>query len=115
MVKENTVEKEVKKAGLLALVAAAGAAVGGALGLIFAPQSGKKTRADIKKTLDDAEKEIKERADQVQDLTAAQYQKIVDEVIDKYEVVKDLGDKEVIKIKKELGAKYPKAKPSSKS
>lgn len=109
MVKQN----KAGKTGLLALVAAIGAVVGGALGVLFAPQSGKETREDIKEALNDAKKEIGEKANKIQDLTLAQYQKIVDEVVNQYKTIKSLGDEKVTKIKKEFCANYQKTKKSS--
>jgi len=109
MAKQN----KAKKAGLLALVAGIGGVVGGALGVLFAPQSGKETREDIKEALSDAKKEIGEKANQIQDLTLTQYQKIVDEVVNQYKTIKNLGNKKVAKIKKEFCANYQKAKKSS--
>jgi len=109
MAKQN----KAKKVGLLALVAAIGAAVGGALGVFFAPQSGKETRKDIKKALNDAKKEIEKKAGRIQNLTLSQYQKIVDEVVDQYKTIKNLGSKKVTEIKKEFCANYQKTKKSS--
>ena len=109
MVKQN----KAKKVGLLALVAGIGAVVGGALGVLFAPQSGKETREDIKKALNDAKEEVGEKANKIQDLTIAQYQKIVDEVVNQYKAIKNLGDKKVAKIKEEFCANYQKTKKSS--
>ena len=110
-----TKQNKAKKAGLLALAATVGAAIGGALGVLFAPQSGKETREDIKKALNDAKKEIGEKANQIQDLTLTQYQKIVDEVVNQYTTIKNLGNKKVAKIKKEFCANYQKTKKSSQS
>jgi len=110
-----TKQNKTKKAGLLALAAAIGAVIGGALGVLFAPQSGKETREDIKKALNDAKKEVGEKANQIQDLTLTQYQKIVDEVINQYKTIKNLGGKKVAKIKKEFCANYQKNKKSSRS
>ncbi|PIS15310.1 hypothetical protein COT63_00505 [Candidatus Shapirobacteria bacterium CG09_land_8_20_14_0_10_38_17] len=106
-------QNKIKKAGFLALAATIGAAVGGALGVLFAPQSGKETREDIKKALNDTKKEIKEKANKIQDLTSDQYQKIVDEVVDQYEAIKSLGSKKIAKIKKGLYANYQKTQKTS--
>jgi len=109
MAKQN----KAKKAGLLALAAAIGAAVGGVLGVLFAPQSGKETREDIKKALNNAKKEIGKKAERVQNLTLTQYQKIVDEVVDQYKTIKNLGNKKVAEIKRGFCAGYRKTKKSS--
>jgi len=110
-----TKQNKAKKVGLLALVATIGAAVGGVLGVFFAPQSGKETREDIKKALNDAKKEVEEKANKIQDLTLTQYQKIVDEVVNQYKTIKNLGNKKVAKIKKEFCTNYQKTKKSSRS
>jgi gas vesicle protein len=62
-----------------------GVAAGAALALIYAPQSGARTRRQIKRAVNDAGDYIKDTADNVQDL-AGKYIKrgkdVVDDVVD---------------------------------
>ena len=59
---DNGVKKNV-------LAAALGALVGGIAGILFAPKSGKETRGDIKEAVEKATVEVKEKAEEVRDLT----------------------------------------------
>ena len=80
----------------------AGAAVGAGLGVLFAPKSGKETRADIKKKID----EIIEQAKQlkVEDVK----EMIVKKVNELQEQLKDLDKEKVLKVAKQKAKKIQK-------
>ncbi|MBP8590970.1 YtxH domain-containing protein [Candidatus Shapirobacteria bacterium] len=100
-------DKGVKKNILAAVL---GALAGGVAGILFAPKSGKETRGDIKKAVEKATAEIKEKAEGVRDLTVEKYQAIVDEVTGEYQELKDLSAEKLGKIRENLYKNYQKAK-----
>ena len=85
--------KKEKLAGLGKF--ALGAAIGGALGVLFAPKSGKETRQDLKNKLDELVAKIKK----------IDKDELVDKIEDKIEEIKeelaDLDKEKVLEIAKE--------------
>jgi len=100
---DNGVKKNV-------LAAALGALAGGIAGILFAPKSGKETRGDIKKAVEKAAVEIKEKAEEVRDLTVEKYQAIVDEVTEEYQDLRELSAEKLGEIKENLYKNYQKVK-----
>ena len=73
----------------------AGAAIGAGLGLLFAPKSGKETRKELKKSIDELVQKAREiDADDVKD-------KILDKVDEIQKELKDLDKEKVLKIAQE--------------
>jgi len=99
--------KKTSRAGVFALVAAVSAAVGGLLGVLFAPQSGKKTRKEIGDFLEKIEKEVVREAKKTANLTEKSYRRIVDQASRRYLKAKKIGVKKMEEIKKELYRRYP--------
>lgn len=80
----------------------AGAAIGAGLGILFAPKSGKETRADIKKKLDDILEQVKNlKAEDIKEM-------IVGKVNELQEELKDLDKEKVLKIAKQKAKKIQK-------
>ena len=79
-----------------------GAAVGASLGILFAPKSGKETRADIKKKLD----EIIEQAKALK--TEDVKEMILQKVEDIQNELKDLDKEKVLKMAKQKAKKIQK-------
>lgn len=80
----------------------AGAALGVGLGVLFAPKSGKETRADLKKALDNVLEQVKNiKAEDVKE-------KIVKKVNDLQEELKDLDKEKVLKVAKAKAKKIQK-------
>ena len=100
---DNGVKKNV-------LAAALGALVGGIAGILFAPKSGKETRGDIKEAVEKATVEIKEKAEEVRDLTVEKYQAIVDEVTEGYQELRELSAEKLGEIREDLYKNYQKIK-----
>ena len=92
------------------LAAALGALAGGIAGILFAPKSGKETRGDIKKAVEKATVEIKEKAEEVRDLTVEKYQAIVDEVTEGYQELRELSAEKLGEIREDLYKNYQKIK-----
>ncbi|MEC4113233.1 YtxH domain-containing protein [Myroides pelagicus] len=53
------------KVGGTVLAVLAGVAVGASLGILFAPEEGKKTRKKIKKTFDDSKEDLEDKIDEL--------------------------------------------------
>ncbi len=104
---QKSQDKGVKKN---VLAAALGALVGGIAGILFAPKSGKETRGDIKKAVERATAEIREKAEEVRDLTVEKYQAIVDEVTEEYQELRELGAEKLGEIRENLYKNYQKVK-----
>ena len=80
----------------------AGAAVGAGLGILFAPKSGKETRADIKKKIDEIIEQAKQlKAEDVKEM-------IVKKVNELQAELKDLDKEKVLKIAKQKAKKIQK-------
>lgn len=80
----------------------AGAAIGAGLGVLFAPKSGKETRADLKKKFDEVLEQVKSiKAEDVKE-------KIVKKVNDLQKELKDLDKEKVLKIAKQKATKIQK-------
>ena len=79
-----------------------GAAVGASLGILFAPKSGKETRADIKKKIDEIIEQAKQlKAEDVKEM-------IVKKVNELQEQLKDLDKEKVLKVAKQKAKKIQK-------
>ena len=104
---QKSQDKGVKKN---VLAAALGALAGGIAGILFAPKSGKETRGDIKKAVEKATVEIKEKADEVRDLTVEKYQAIVDGVTEEYQELRELSAEKLGEIRADLYKNYQKIK-----
>ena len=104
-------DKGVKKN---VLAAALGALAGGLAGILFAPKSGKETRGDIKKVVEKAAVEVKEKAGKVRDLTVEKYQAIVDEVTEEYQELRELSAEKLGEIRENLYKNYQKVKKGGK-
>ncbi len=80
----------------------AGAAVGAGLGILFAPKSGKETRADIKKKIDEIIEQAKQlKAEDVKEM-------IVKKVNELQAELKDLDKEKVLKNAKQKAKKIQK-------
>lgn len=89
-----------KNSGISKFVA--GALVGAGLGVLFAPKSGKETRADIKKKLD-------EIIEQTKTLKAEDVKKMILKKVDEIQKeLKDLDKEKVLKIAKQKAKKIQK-------
>ncbi|HBA37717.1 MAG TPA: gas vesicle protein [Firmicutes bacterium] len=100
-------EKKVNKSGAGKTVAAivGGAAIGAGLGVLFAPKSGKETRNDLKKKLD-------ELVSKIQDIKVEDVKKYVTKKTK--EIEKALNDLDKEKLLKEAEKKAKKIEKSAK-
>ena len=93
-------KNNMKKGGLGKFVC--GAAIGAGLGLLFAPKTGKETRADLKKKFDEVLEKVKSiKAEDVKE-------KNVKKVNELQKELKDLDKEKVLKIAKSKATKIQK-------
>jgi gas vesicle protein len=85
---------------------AAGAIIGAMAGILLAPKSGKETRDDIKKFVDDSKTKIANKVKEVGDLTKEQYEKIVDLVVDEGSKTIDVTKEDLGQLKSDLKERY---------
>lgn len=79
-----------KKEKDLLIGASVGAIAGVIAGLLFAPKSGKETRADLVKHLHEMKDKIAKELDKAGKVTKETYDKIVDKIVKVYEVEKKI-------------------------
>jgi len=79
-----------KKEKDLLIGASVGAIAGVIAGLLFAPKSGKETRADLAKHLHEMKDKIAKELDKAGKVTKETYDKIVDKIVKVYEVEKKI-------------------------
>lgn len=93
-------KNNMKKGGLGKFLC--GAAVGAGLGLLFAPKTGKETRADLKKKFDEVLEQVKSiKAEDVKE-------SIVRKVNELQKELKDLDKEKALKIAKQKATKIQK-------
>lgn len=97
---ENKESETMKKKTIATL--GVGAAVGAGLGILFAPKSGKETRAELKQKMD----ELKTKLSNIEMKDVKEY---VEKKVEKIEAeLKDLDKEKVIKIAKDKAKKIEK-------
>ncbi|MCL5795600.1 MAG: YtxH domain-containing protein [Patescibacteria group bacterium] len=90
--------------------ALAGAIAGALAGILFAPKSGKETRADMAKYYVKIKDDVAEKIAEISDLTKESYEKIVAGVVASYEQAKKITAKDAAIIKRDLDKAYIKVR-----
>lgn len=88
--------------------ASAGLLAGAIAGILLAPQSGKKTRADIAGYLGEMKDKIADELAKAGKVTKKIYEEVVDKVVKVYEVEKKISPKDAKDIKAILDKNYAK-------
>ena len=57
-----------------------GVVAGGVLGVLFAPKSGKETRADLQKYIKDAEENLEKKKEEIQEAASRQLSKVKEQM-----------------------------------
>lgn len=94
--------------------AAVGALAGAVAGILFAPKSGKETRADIAKYLEEMKDEVADKLSKAGDFTKEKYNSVVDSVVSNYKKAKKITEDEAKEISEKLEEGYDKVKKASK-
>lgn len=83
-----------------------GLAIGGALGVLFAPKSGKQTRQDLKKAYRATSKDIAKRINDLEDISQSKYDQIVDAVVNEYQKLDPITQEQIETLKTTLQEKW---------
>ncbi len=84
----------------------AGLAIGGALGVLFAPKSGRQTRQDLKKAYRATSKDIAKRINDLEDMSQSKYDQIVDAVVNEYQKLDPITQEQIETLKTTLQEKW---------
>lgn len=104
---------EDKSKGIM-IGATVGVLAGVIAGVLFAPKSGKQTRADIKDYILEMKDKIAEELTKAGDVTKEAYNEIVDKVVKVYELEKKITAEDVADIKEKLDANFDEVKKAIK-
>ncbi len=96
-------EKDNKK---LIIGAAAGLLAGAIAGVLFAPKSGKETRAEIGNYLHEMKDKIAEELEKAGKVSKEKYQELVKKIVETYEKEKKITTEEAVEIKDKLSRSY---------
>jgi len=83
-----------------------GALAGLAVGLLYAPKSGRRTRADMRRYYFEMKDQVLESLSQIKDITKETYEKVVNSVVKGYEEARLVTSVEAAQIRKELKSGY---------
>ncbi len=86
--------------------ASVGVLAGAIAGVLFAPQSGKETRANIANYIHEMKDKIAEELMNVEEVTKEKYNEIVEKIVKVYELEKKITVEEAQDIKEKLDANY---------
>ena len=86
--------------------ASVGVLAGAIAGILFAPQSGKETREDIKKYLHEMKEKIAEELSKVGEITKEKYDEVVGKTVKIYETEKKISSEDAADIENRLKNNY---------
>jgi gas vesicle protein len=84
----------------------AGLAIGGVIGVLFAPKSGRQTRQDLKKAYRATSKDIAKRINDLEDISQSKYDQIVDAVVNEYQKLDPITQEQIDALKATLQDKW---------
>jgi len=85
----------------------AGLAIGGILGILLAPKSGKQVRQDLKKAYRATSKDIARRINEIEDISQSKYEQVVEAVINEYKKLDPMTQEQIESLKSTLQNKWP--------
>lgn len=83
-----------------------GLAIGGVLGVLLAPKSGKQVRQDLKKAYRATSKDIARRINDIEDISKSKYEQIVEAVINEYKKLDPMTQEQIESLKLTLQNKW---------
>jgi gas vesicle protein len=84
----------------------AGLAIGGVIGVLFAPKSGRQTRQDLKRAYKATSKDIAKRINDLEDISQSKYDQIVDAVVNEYQKLDSITQEQIEALKATLQDKW---------
>jgi gas vesicle protein len=84
----------------------AGLAIGGILGVLLAPKSGKQVRQDLRKAYKATSQDIAKRIGDIEDISKSKYDQIVEAVISEYEKLDPITQEQIESLKSILKNKW---------
>jgi gas vesicle protein len=84
----------------------AGLAIGGILGVLLAPKSGKQVRQDLRKAYKATSKDIAKRLDNIEDISKSKYDQVVEAVINEYKKLDPMTKEQIESLKATLTNKW---------
>ena len=102
-------DKNSKKGGFLA-AGIIGGLIGAAMGILFAPKSGKETRKSLMRWAQQMSEEVESQVKDAKEMTQDKYEKIVDMVTDKYRKAQDIKESELDDFAKDLKKRWSRIK-----
>jgi gas vesicle protein len=84
----------------------AGLAIGGLLGILLAPKSGKQVRHDLKKAYKSTSQDVAKRISSIEDISKSQYEQIVDAVVNEYKKLDPITKEQIDSLKSILQNKW---------
>ncbi|NBP57097.1 YtxH domain-containing protein [bacterium] len=84
----------------------AGLAIGGILGILLAPKSGKQVRQDLKKAYRATSKDIARRINEIEDISQSKYEQVVEAVINEYKKLDPMTQEQIESLKSTLQNKW---------
>lgn len=84
----------------------AGLAIGGLLGVLLAPKSGKQVRQDLRKAYKYTSKDIAKRLNSIEDISKSKYDQVVEAVINEYKKLDPMTQEQIESLKSTLQNKW---------
>jgi len=84
----------------------AGLAIGGLLGVLLAPKSGKQVRQDLRKAYKSTSKDIAKRLNSIEDISKSKYDQVVEAVINEYKKLDPMTQEQIESLKSTLQNKW---------
>ncbi len=84
----------------------AGLAIGGILGVLLAPKSGKQVRQDLRKAYKATSKDIAKRINNIEDISKSKYDQVVEAVVNEYKKLDPMTQEQVESLKSTLQNKW---------
>lgn len=84
----------------------AGLAIGGLLGVLLAPKSGKQVRQDLRRAYKSTSKDIAKRINNIEDISKSKYDQVVEAVINEYKKLDPMTQEQIESLKAKLQNKW---------